>query len=198
MLFVSLSDHYDMYFSPNPIIRHFHQDRLHSILRHVPPASGSRVLDVGCGLGILLEHLSGERHGVDYDLSVVQVAQQRLGEKASIVCADASVLPYPDAHFEVVICSEMLEHLSDPLPVIREMLRVAKPSGRIIITVPNEFWLTFGRFVMLKSPAKVADHVQDFQVADLERLFGRRAKKVEFIGGPLESVCVFKLAVFEK
>jgi SAM-dependent methyltransferase len=82
----------------------------------------------------------------------------------SCSCADARRLPYKDATFDGVICFQVIEHVNDIPCVLREMMRVARPGGRIIILSPN-----------LLSPFNV---IMPF----LERgknthLFGKRKKK---------------------
>jgi SAM-dependent methyltransferase len=53
------------------------------------------------------------------------------------VVAQANALPFPDAFFDVVTCLEMLEHDRDPFGSVREMRRVMRPGGALVLTVPN-------------------------------------------------------------
>jgi nitroreductase/SAM-dependent methyltransferase len=66
------------------------------------------------------------------DLSRVQYLLNRGTERIDI--------PLPDQHVDVVLCYERLEHFEDPLPLIREMRRVLKPGGRILVAVSNRFY----------------------------------------------------------
>jgi len=59
-----------------------------------------------------------------------------LSNKGTDVQADAFHLPFATGSFDVVICAELLEHVPDPLPVLREIFRVLAPHGRAILTVP--------------------------------------------------------------
>jgi SAM-dependent methyltransferase len=98
-----------------------------------------RAIDVGCGDG----SKSGEwlsRHaaaytGFDVSSHAVQLARAR-GFEAHLV-DDASALPLSDASVDVAVCSEVLEHLFDPLAAVREIRRVLQSGGTLIVTVPN-------------------------------------------------------------
>jgi methionine biosynthesis protein MetW len=104
---------------------------------------GARLLDIGCGDG----RTSGlwlKRHGCDYvgvDISenAVQVARSLGLESARI--EDAASLPFPDASFDAAACIEVLEHLFEPHRAVSEALRVLRPGGVLIVTVPNiAYW----------------------------------------------------------
>ena len=115
--------------------------------------SGDRVLDVGSGFGRHIYECA--RHGahvVALDYADDEVGQTRetlvamvaTGEIAAdrlvgVVRGDARRLPFPDSTFDVVITSEVLEHIQDDVAAIAEMVRVLKPGGRFAGTVPA--WL---------------------------------------------------------
>lgn len=113
--------------------------------------SGSTVLDVGCGDGVLGKKMIQEKkckvYGIDLDPIGVKQAQKQ-GVVAKIWDADSG-LPYRAKSFDVVICNEVLEFLQNPNFVVSEILRVGKKA---IIEFPNfGFWfyrlqLIFGRF----------------------------------------------------
>lgn len=90
---------------------------------------GSRVLDLGCGRGVLLEFLTRSRgvHGIGVDLAFDKVlACVRRG----VVAHQTDMLPFmrefPDAFFDVVICSRTVQELPEPGAVLREALRVGR------------------------------------------------------------------------
>lgn len=98
---------------------------------------GRSVLDVGSGVGTVVQALA--RNGVDahgIDPCEPAVAQARQGP-GTFVVGEATALPFADASFDAVGSFTVLEHVADPDAVLREMARVLKPGGRIVIACPN-------------------------------------------------------------
>lgn len=120
-------------YSVHTRLREFHLKRL---LQNY--ASG-RLLDVGCGLGYLTEVL-GEGFievGIEYDINALSFNRSR-GIR-NMVQGDVTKLPFMYESVDVIICSEVLEHLPDGLDerVLHEMASVLKPGGLLLITVPS-------------------------------------------------------------
>lgn len=115
-------------------------DRL--ALRSLLPASGDRLLDVGAGFGRLADEYRGYRHVVLLDASEVHVAaaRERYGgdERIDVVLGDALHLPFPDAAFDTVVCVRMVHHFEDAGPVIRELARVLRPGGSLVLEFANK------------------------------------------------------------
>jgi SAM-dependent methyltransferase len=115
--------------------------------------AGDRVLDVGAGFGrhvyecarrgadvVALDYAAGEVVQTQNTLAAMYAASElQPGRLAACVRADAGKLPFPDATFDVVITSEVLEHIQDDVSAIAEMVRVLRPGGRFAATVPA--WL---------------------------------------------------------
>jgi len=102
----------------------------------------ARVLEVGCGQGWLLKLIAealpdAELHGLDIRADVVEYAQA-LVPGASVVLGDGQRLPYEDGSFDIVVCSEVLEHVNDPAAVLAEIDRVGR--GVAVLSVPHEPW----------------------------------------------------------
>lgn len=110
---------------------------------------GQRVLDLGCGEGRHAVHLFAsepvEVYGVDLKFSDVQTActrAQPFGDAPGQLLfgvADAHRLPFADNSFDVVICSEVLEHIENYRGVLAEIDRVLKPAGVFAVSVPAFF-----------------------------------------------------------
>lgn len=104
---------------------------------------GWKCLDVGCGdgrtAGVWLRDHGCEYIGVDVSTNAVGDAQS-LGLDARVI-EDAAALPFSAGTFDVVVCIEVLEHLFQSQLVASEILRVLKPGGVLIATVPNvAYW----------------------------------------------------------
>ena len=99
-----------------------------------------RVLDVGCGAGPGLRFLEtcGQRSvGVDLVLYPLEEAR-RLVPGAGLVQADVGgALPFADSSFDLLLLSEIVEHLPDEQPLLRECRRVLRGGGRVVVTTPN-------------------------------------------------------------
>lgn len=102
---------------------------------------GRCVLDVGCGsgaLGAALRDRGALVSGFDLSPAMVALARQRLGDEVDLVVADlAERLPYEDASFDVVLCSLALHYLKDWVGPLRELRRVLRPGGRLVVSVPH-------------------------------------------------------------
>lgn len=103
-------------------------------------AAGLSVLDVGCGPGTITvefaERVAPARIvGLDASAEVIEKAAAHAGEvgvtNAEFVVGDAYALPFPDDSFDIVHAHQTLQHVADPVAMLREMRRVAKPGGLV-------------------------------------------------------------------
>jgi 2-polyprenyl-3-methyl-5-hydroxy-6-metoxy-1,4-benzoquinol methylase len=139
--FVQAQAYAALYRSSTPAAQFLRRRLAHvlSCLRAVP---GGRLLDVGCGPGILLNSLDGkrfERHGVDLRLAMIRQAQMLEGEGSMCLSiARLEQLPYPNRAFDVVLALGVLEYLPELRDGLSEIARVAKPDATIIISMLNK------------------------------------------------------------
>ncbi len=108
--------------------------------------AGQRLLDIGCGEG---RHVIAAAYrdqldavGIDLDAADLATARTRAAELATpgrvhLIRASGLRLPFADAAFDRVICSEVLEHIADYQSVLREAARVLKEGGRLAVSVPR-------------------------------------------------------------
>ena len=117
--------------------------------------AGARVLDVGCGAGLLSEALAGEGADVvalDLAPELIDVARLHLLESGRRV--DYRLMPVETlaaaepASFDVVTCMEMLEHVPDPAAVVQACADLLKPGGRLFLSTLNRTPLAFATAIV--------------------------------------------------
>lgn len=142
-----------------------------------------KVLDCGCNLGFLIDHLTDavkEYEGIDMDGNLITEAIDNYGPQPGepypysfeigFRIHDVSrPLPYPDERFDSCFTGEVLEHLSDPLPTLREIHRVLKRGGLLIVTTPLQ-WEGFN-----------PDHKHEYGVQELKGLLSEAGLNVESV-----------------
>ncbi len=161
---------------------------------------GERVLDLGCLGGALLEPVAQDCRVVGVDI-LPDALRQAHRRGLHPVLADASAgLPFRDHSFDLVHAGEVLEHLFDPLALLRELHRVTRPGGRLIGTVPNvanladRLRLLMGRAPSVIGPhpdAPAGDHIRAFTARRLQDMLeeagygGHATLRPIVTGGPL-------------
>jgi ubiquinone/menaquinone biosynthesis C-methylase UbiE len=123
--------------------------RVETIFEWVAPQEDSVILDMPCGRGFYLNMFryvsNAKLIGADLDEEVIHKAAANVGHLKDVTLIRANIydLPFPDATFDAVILSEVLEHIDDDVAGLKEALRVLKPGGVAAITVPHAnypFW----------------------------------------------------------
>lgn len=118
------------------------------------------LLDAGCGegffTGVMKKELPNARIvGCDGAEEALNIAEEQV---SGVVFDRANLyeLPYKDREFDLVVCSEVLEHLSDPSDAFAELCRVGK---KILITVPHEPWFRLGNLLALHNVTRLGDPI---------------------------------------
>ncbi|WP_232675886.1 bifunctional 2-polyprenyl-6-hydroxyphenol methylase/3-demethylubiquinol 3-O-methyltransferase UbiG [Nocardioides sp. R-C-SC26] len=125
--------------------RHWwYAERRAMVRRLVAPVAAGRALDVGCGGGgntAVLRDLGWQTTGLEYSPTAASLATSR---GIQVVRGDSRRLPFADASFDLVMSTDMWEHIDDDEAVARESARVLRPGGRLLVAVPCSMKLWSG------------------------------------------------------
>jgi ubiquinone/menaquinone biosynthesis C-methylase UbiE len=124
-----------------------------------------RILEVGCGEGIVLATLAarlpGSRlDGLELDEPALKAARKRC-PGATLVRGDACALPFGDQSFDLVVCLEVLEHLPEPARALRELRRVARAG--CLLSVPHEPFFRLGNLLRGRNVTRLGDPTDHLQ-----------------------------------
>ena len=130
----------DYYARSGIVTENIEKLRLRTIKHLLSPRSTDRVLEVGCGGGHVLAMFPGvERTGVDVSGEMLEKAKKNLaGENVDLRKGDIGDVGLADRSFDGIVCTEVLEHVVDPEYVLGHIQRLVKPTGRVVITFPND------------------------------------------------------------
>ncbi len=178
---------------PSYVWREGQERRLQMILEAAGERLNGSLLENGCGVGMYIDHLAAHTKtivGMEYDFDRARTAfhVKMNHANASILCAAGEGLPFPSGTFSLILSHEVLEHVQDDRAAVREMVRVLKTGGRILIFTPNRgypfethgiYWRDryyFGNIPLVNYlPRRVrnrlAPHVRIYSSRDLEGLF---------------------------
>jgi 2-polyprenyl-3-methyl-5-hydroxy-6-metoxy-1,4-benzoquinol methylase len=153
------------------------------VVGHIAAERPGRVLEVGCGQGWLLKAIAdalpeAELHGLDIRPDVVGYARE-LVPSAEVVVGNGERLPFEDASFDVVVCSEVLEHVNDPSSVLAEIDRVGR--GVAVLSVPDEPWFWGANLARGKHLATLGNcpgHIHHWSGGSFARLLRPRYDRV--------------------
>ena len=161
-------------YSPGEGEHYYRHDRFFNV-RHFAEKGGREgrvILDVGCGNGYQMAPLTRTNivYGLDISEANIEKALSK-GIKARLHDVEQR-FPFEDDFFDVVVCSEILEHLFSPEKVLEECYRVLKSSGTLIVTVPNLYCLRnrlsilMGRGRNFVEYSRDQEHIRFFSLND--------------------------------
>lgn len=161
-------------------------DSLATIARSV--AADSTVLDVGTGSGALGRYLKTLGCAVDGITYSEEEAREAVSGYDRIEIADLEAsLPsafFSEAHYDVVVCADILEHLRNAAEVLADLRRLLTPDGRVLLSIPNAtymgvlFGLLSSRFVRTREGVLDITHVNFFDRQGLEQLVSRAGYRI--------------------
>lgn len=161
-------------------------ERLAFIKREV--GTGRRVIELGCRYGDLLStfQAGNDVFGVDIDRNAARICEERFGVPVQIADLSAE-LPYEADSFDVVVISEVLEHLPYPRVTLGEIARILRPEGKVVGSVPNGTRLQNRiRFLRTGIVDRDRTHLHHFSPASLRALlemYFEEVHDVEPVGG---------------
>ena len=108
------------------------------LLRLLDLRAGDRLLDVGCGTGVLLDQISRRGsvvclYGIDPSSGMLRRARQRLADRAHLIQGEGAALPFADRSFGTVVSTSSLRYWPDAGDGFREIARVLQPKGRLLL-----------------------------------------------------------------
>ncbi len=159
------TSNFEKHTEKNPISKFFLDNFYKKLLSQLQNLHPETILDVGAGEGFTLQKLKdrgiGKRlEGIEYLDEAIEIAK-KLHTTITIKKGNIYTLPYGNNSFDVVICTEVLEHLDDPEKGLSELVRVTKRS--CVLSVPNEPLFTIQRFFRGKNLLQLGDHPEHIQ-----------------------------------
>lgn len=137
-----------------------------------PAAGGGAILDLGCGTGAVLAEMSGERPAIGIDVSTHALRFCRRRGLTGLLQATAEQVPLATGSVEAVIALDIFEHVRDDLAACREALRVLRPGGTLVLSVPAFRWLWGPHDVALM-------HHRRYSRREVERLLSQSGFQIE-------------------
>lgn len=181
-------DYYQKGVRSNLLQKLWHTNKLHALLDLVDESQiqPKKILDVGCASGWLLSEMKkvypkSSCTGVDlYDKAIAWGNKKY--KTVSLLRADAHKLPFRKETFDVIICTEVLEHVEDPGKVLLEIKRVLKKNGRAIIEMDSGNWLFTAIWYVwthfLKGKVWDHAHIQMFNSLNLAKTIKKSGLKI--------------------
>lgn len=167
----------ERYYSKNKFVRYMYTQRLQLAIDLLNKKKYAKILDAGCGSGILIPTLKqfGEVYAFDMHDNLAKV---RKNINANYVKADLLELPFKKASFDLITCISVLEHVSNLDKALKELKFVLKKKGALIVGIPSDNLFVKLWFFVKRSSALKTHHASKEQIMKaIEKHFRIEAKK---------------------
>lgn len=148
------------------------------LIRQNLPKTG-KCLDIGCGTGFITRHLPPGSIGLDINPRNLEKAKKYVPQ-ITFIEGDAEKTNFSDRSFDLVVCTEVLEHLPNPTKVITEIKRVIKPNGILLGSVPTNSFIWKLRFLSKTCGAKEPYH-KHYPKSEITNLLKNNFKEITII-----------------
>lgn len=181
--------------SKNPIQKFLITNFYKTFIKLAKSVNPTSILDVGCGEGFSLNKLNenniGEKlEGVDYSKEAISIGK-KLFPNLSLKQDSIYNLPYKDNTFDIVLSTEVLEHLENPKKALREILRVSKKY--ILVSVPNEPFFMMGNFLRGKNVMQFGndpEHIQHWTIFSFLKLIKKHGVRIKTVRFPFPWIII--------
>ncbi len=179
----------------NPIQKFLIKNYYSSLISLVKPLSAKSILDAGCGEGftmnkILKSGVGRKIEGIEYSKDAIEYGK-KLFPDLKFVQGTVYELPYKNNSFDLVVCTEVLEHLGDPTKALKEMLRVSRKY--LIISVPNEPFFMISNFLRGKNLSRLGNdegHINHWGVVGLKKYLNQNDVKIKKVNLPFPWILI--------
>ena len=178
-------NYYDQGIENNILQKLWHIKKLSQVL-NLLPKNAKKVLDIGCSSGVLTAQVASalpksKVTGLDSYKDAIDFAQKKYPH-IDFICADAHKLPFKNNAFDLIICTETLEHVIDPRKTLLEMKRVLKENGHAIISMDSGsplFRIVWFFWTKTKGRVWQNAHLHEFNAQILENLIRQTDFKIK-------------------
>lgn len=171
------TDNYKKHTAKNPIQKFLVNNFLNTLVVEAGKLRPHSILDAGCGEGFTLARLRDKKvcfklTGIDFSDKAIEIGS-KLHPDLRLKKGSIYEIPYPNNSFDLVMCTEVLEHLENPGWALAELRRVTKKY--CLISVPHEPWFTVGNLMRGKNISRMGndiEHIQHWSKDGIEKLVG--------------------------
>ena len=153
-----------------------------------------RILEIGCGPGIWMSALESRYDVTGLDIRADILRSARANTSAALIRGDACCLPFERHCFDLIMGIDVIEHLVDDVHFLREVKRVLKPQGRLLLTTLIQERRSYVKKLTF------ADHVREYSLEEVRKMLENTSFeviRVSYFYGPIPTIARELAALFE-